>query len=75
MRSPAQTVLLSEPTEITESAKAASSGGTRSPGKPRSASTSSSTSGTPVTAQICANAHRVSGSSTAPVGLWKVAIT
>lgn len=67
--------LLSEPTEITESPKAASGGGTRSPGKPRSASTSSSISGTPDAVQVSTSVRRVSGSITAPVGLWKVTIT
>jgi len=75
MRSPAQMVLLSEPTDITESPKAASGGGTCSPGKPRSLSTSSSISGMPAATQISTSVRRVSGDSTEPVGLWKVEIT
>ena len=75
MRSPPQTLLLSEPTEITVSAKEASGGGTCTPGNPRSPSTSSSTSGTPAAAAAAASACRASGGSTEPVGLWKVEIT
>ncbi len=74
-RRPPQTSLLSEPTEITPGACAASGGGTSSPGNARWARTSSSTSGTPALAAALASRLPASPDSIPPVGFWHVAIT